>query len=475
MSLISPYTSAYGNIAQTNLSSVLNATKKEELVTNVAEKAFQDYQKNKFGLGHHIKKFTLSVAGGGVVLGTPVAAGIGGMYWLLKDYIKDYTKLTQITPMPIKGVLSIGGAIAVDACFYKTIGVAPIKTTIGWSIGMISMGIVNAANFAQNMIAGSFLQKEKAMIKTRDEMHQLIINDLKTTYDHMAEGFSQHINSAIDSPKELLKLRAMAEQIEDQLPYVQKQLEKFELRKADVNSILNKLSSVAAYAQNYALDLRVPKTEGDIRFNIELMSVLSEDEFASKAVSTEVKSHIKSAKSNKLGVLHTLKSLGKAGLKGSAVTLATGLVIPTIFAVGALLSKNSSCLITRSFEACTLEGKAALASIPVVVLAGGIKADQVLKSCFAERRKMDQRVSENNRLASEKMHSIYTGIADQLVKEFSYGASFETMQNAEKILRKLPAIKNEIAKSGIQNPESITEYLEYVLNQILSKRVFVPQ
>lgn len=472
MSLISPHKSAYGNIASTNLSSVLNSTKKEDLVTGVAEKAFEDYQKNTFGLGHHVKKFALSTACGAVVIGTPVTAVLGGTYWLLKDYIHDPSLLIKNPPIPtVKDAAYVAGAVAVDTFFYKAFGVAPIKTAIGWSIGMISMGIINAANLAQNMMAGSFVQKEKAMIKTREEMHQLVVTDLKTTYDHMAEGFSQLLDSAKDSPKELLKLKGLAEEIEEKMPYVREQLAKFDIKTAESHAILNQLSSVATHAQKFAFGLRFPQNLADVRFNVELMSILSEEECAAKAVSTEVQMHIKAAKAHTLGVMHTLKSIGKASLKGSALALATGLFIPTIFAAGVFVSKNSSCLVTRSFEACALESKAALASIPVALIAGGFKVKQVLNRCFAERKRMDQKKVENTKDAFKKMSVIYTGMADYLMEGLRRNTnSYQLKQDAKNILDKLPAIKEAIANSGLENHEEITAPLEHVLQDILSGR-----
>lgn len=492
------------NISEDNLNKLLKARCKEDLTTPVAYQAFKEYQKAQTGIGHHIRKYAASVTVYGTMIGAPVAGVIGGAYWLLKDYIAQPTTLISDladaaidaainnTPMigagnPILGavaeyttprsalavIVSIG---AVDAAFYRTVGVAPVASVAKWSVLMMSSALAFAAKQAGDMVARSYDSKEDENTKTREQAQKSMISQLTKTYDDIADGFLNQVEQAKDSPAAMQEYILVAEQLKKQFPLIRSELKNLGLAPSAVNLIMSRLVTVMDTVKHVAFDLRSPKGINADKYNTELLSVISVDEFASNAVPKDVKKHVDLAHNNTLGAMHTVKSYVAAGASGIASgALVTAALTAIAGATAHYAGMDSTCYSSPSLVNCDAQILGAgLSMLPGVV--HGVNVASRVQNAYAKERKVaDARKIENIDAALIKLMQTYDGIAGYLKQQYASAKNdANSMQmlvmNAESILAKIPTIKQEIADTGvIENSDVVTEELETVLAEILKE------
>lgn len=488
------------NISEDNLNKLLKAQYKEDLATPVAIQAFKEYKNAETGYGHHIRKFASSVAVYGTMIGAPVASVIGGTYWLLKDYIAQPSTLFSDladaaynnTPMigagnPVFGaiaeyttprsavavVVSVG---AVDAAFNRAVGVAPVRSVAKWSVLMISTAIAFAAKTAGDMVARSYDLKEDENTKTREQAQKAIINQLTRTYDDIADGFLNQVEQAKDSPEQMQEYILIAEQMKKQFPLIKSELKKLALAPSAVDQIMSRLVTVMDTVKHVAFDLRAPNSVNADRYNTELLSVISVDEFASNAIPKEVKKHVETAQSNTLGTMHTVKSYVDAaatGLVNGALLTAASAAIACACAQYAEI--GSSCYSAPSLVNCEMQaGIVGMMALPGIAYGADV-ASRVQNTYAKERKVADSRKIEHTDAAVVKLVQTYNGIASYLKQQLAAvnagAVNRDRLEmNAESILAKIPTIKQEIEATGvIEDAEIVTLELETVLEEILKK------
>lgn len=475
-------------ISQNNLSILLCCKNtNEEISSEAVRTAFQDYQNAELGFGHYAKKFTASVAVYGAVLGLPVTTAIGTTYWFLKDYIKNPLSLGKdlglailnnhpaIDPnAPIIGKLSsyttpafclgtLCGITIVDRIFHERVGISPIKSVTKWSVSIMSTVLLYAAYKAGEIASASYLQEEEESNTSRKFSHQKIIDDLKCIYDHIAEGFFNEYEKVFDTPKDRVRFRNMALQLEENLPYIKSKLEELELKTFEINQILNKLSASISAIKDSALELRQTRNENDVRFNIELLTTLPTRDIPSIAISKDIKNHIKIANCNDYGVLHTIYNCAEAAAKGMIAAVVADLAISTFATVTAQWAGVSTTNLT-SFHI----GAATVGALPSISLGMDI-ASKVMETCGEERLNAELRKEEQLQIAYEKLSDIYDGIAAYLTRELNKShynpfAMDMLRAKAKDILTKLPLLEAEIAKVNVMpNRLDITEKLRAIL------------
>lgn len=524
------------NISENNLNVLVSAKKGDQLATAITKQAFKDLQNAKLGYGHQIKKFIMSTLPIGLGISV-VAGGMGYLGWRatsavvanspglpqIVEGIKEIMAGSQqngtslLGNVPGLNLVAGGGQLAVkagelgvslaqglyttsvntlyttsvntigqpatitliilggvDRAAYKFWGISPLNWVIGGTVAIAGAGFISTLNKISDMVSHIYVQKEKMLGKKREQNHKIIFEQYKTTIDDAADGLLKLYEQAKNNPRELIKLKDFADQLRKNFPVVNSHLEKNELSSSEVRQIMDKLGSAVRKVQEMAFDLRTPQSDEDNRYNAELMSIMSKEEFSSKAISKDVNRHIAIAKSNTLGVMHTVGSYAGAGLKALTATVGVEIV-----GMGGSLINSSirtgakQCYLSPSSDSCSLLTKtAALVAIPAIIL--GAFAGKRVYDKFSKQREISQiRRVENINSASAKEKRIYDGIAGALVQQSStvqgYEAEEQFRENARNILAKVPSIKSQLAKTGvIENPDSITKNLEDVLARILS-------
>lgn len=475
------------NVAQQNLSTLLCAKNSGEDVTSlVARNAFQDYQNASLGFGHQVKKFTVSVAAYGAAIGLPVGAVVGATYWFVKDYISKpsqalydlgaafYNNRPAFSAnIPIIGRFApyttpafclgtLAGIALVDRAFKERYNMTPIKSVAKWSVNMMSSVLLYAAYKAGELATSSFAQEELEKGESRKYSHQKIIEQLKCIYDDVAQSFSDDYENAENSPKEMMKFKHTAEQLEENFPYIKSQLEALDLRSFEIDQIMGELIGVTATIKESALGLKDTGSKDDDRYNTELILTLPKWDIPALAVTNEVKSHIKIAQYNDLGAAHTFNSIVKSGASGVATTASIELAVPALFAAVTYLAG-----VDIEPKSAMIVG-ATLAIIPALQ-EGSSVANKMFKGFCDEREKADERKAEQIKLAHNKLLGVYDGIALHLTQRYIKAkndpvAMDQLQADARNFLSKFTLLEGEIANvSMLENHQEITENLRQIL------------
>lgn len=492
------------NLSTHNLSKLLTATSANEVTTDVAQRAFDDYKKSELGLFHHVKKFTASLAAYGLTLGVPVAAVCGATYWLLKDPVKavmanpgsvisfayDNQPLLEgsnvvtsaiapyTTPLAISATLAAIGTV--DFAIKKTTGFAPARSVTKWTFAMLSTALLYAAYKAGEITTTSYEQQENQKTKTRERSHRTIVEQLKITYDDVADGFIRSCNAVINDPREMAAHKAMAEQLQNRFPVIKAQLAKLALTNSEIAQIMDKLNGAIKSVKAAAFELRKSSETND-KYNAELLSILTADEFASKAIPRSAQTNISLAKANTLGLMHTAGSFVSSALSGLTTAATVQIAIPatalavTYFAKPDLLGDVTSCISKQDYSSCQLEaGAVALAALPAITLGASV-AKNVHEGFAKERAIADSRQADHKNKAFNELQGIYDGIANHLYQQIEatkndLQAKDKLKQDAENIVAKLPSIHAQITKTKIFEADvvfGITEQLANALSHIV--------
>jgi hypothetical protein len=499
------------SIVEKNYHQLANAKTVEDVATPVALKAYNAYKNAQIGVLHHVKKYATSVAAYGTAIGIPVSIVGGTTYWLFKDALNhaynnpaDFFEyklniirnneqlLTNNTVLigqlidnlpavkmmaeyttPASFLAAAAAVGLVDRAVHTSTGFTPIGSVMKWSVNMMSSILFYSAYKAGEIISSTYDQQEQAQNMTRLQSHQLIIKNLKCTYDDIANRFMRQCEEMEMNPSAMLELRSTAYQLETCFSTIATHLAKLELSDAEICQIMDRLITVTKQVKHVALDLRISNSPEDRRYNTELLSILSEDEFASKAVTTSVKRHIETAKNHTPGTLDGIKSSVSIASKTLAAGISTQIALTAFLAAGSRFSLESNC--TQTFEATDCSSEKPLLAASLVLSLGAMHSIYRRFSNTAERERQHAEMKriENTDAAFRKLITIYNGVAENLNQQFNIAkynrsALAELKTNAARIAAKLPTIKSEIASTGIiENAAVITEDLETVLNAIL--------
>lgn len=475
------FQACHKNTSQTNLQRLLGARAANDVTTQIAQEAFQDYKNAQLGFFHQFKKYTASVLAYGATLGVPVAAAVGTSYWLLKnmtssepffgtgnplfDAIAPYTN-----PKFILG--SIAAITAVDFVAEKTLNFAPARAVGKWTIQMMSTAILYAAYKAGELTTSSYEQEEREKELTRKHAHQTIIKKLTETYDNIADGFTAHCYEVINSPSDLIELKKTAVALEERFSFFRKSLAQLELKPFEVSQILDRLFGAIHHVKDMALEFRVSQSKEDVVYNTELLKVLTLQEVASKAIPKTTQLNLEIAKVNTLGIGHTLKSYVCSGISGLATTAFVATVIPATLSLGTyFISKETfghiaTCSTSPNIS-CGIEGSVLGLSTLLGGVQGTSSAQRILNNFRKERILADAKKVNYQDLAYTQLLTIYTDIADNLKAQWDsvkHNASKKTILAAEfrGLQEKLPMVKAAINKSGFE-VDPIMNELEKVL------------
>lgn len=480
--------------SENNLSQLLVGKGKDQLITPVAKQAFIDYKNARLGVIHQAKKYTASILAYGATIGVPVLAVGGTVYYAFKDYIHDPSKLTTLIwnnypiissdnsvvgslapyTTPVTALSTFAGVMAVDFALKKATGFAPIQSVSKWTVGMISTALVYAAYKAGEITTSSYEQEEEEKTNTRKNLHIAILEQLKTTYDDIAEGLFARFQLSSHSPKELVELKNTVVQLQKRFPYIRSQLAKLDLKPSEIESIMDRLVSVTKKIKEQAFDLRMPVSEADNQYNAELLAVLSDKEFASNAISKDIKNDAQIVNNNSLGVMHTIKSYATAATLGLGSAAAIQTVASAILVAGSYFSFSESwdhisiCAKTFNTSSCISEA-AVIGLMSIAALAEGVDvAKRVHNSFVKERAIADERKAKHEQHALNKLVGIYNGVANYLLKQREVATTPEAKNklkaDEENILAKVPAIKKQVAKLGVTaDPSIVTKKLENMI------------
>lgn len=476
---------AGSQVSQNNLSVLLCAKNSgEDVTTEVVRNAFQDYQKAKLGLGHYAKKWTASVAAYGAVMGLPVGAVIGTTYWIFKDYFNNPWSLIRDlatnrpfidpnTPIigglsfytsPAFGVATLAGLAAIDQVFQKETGISPVKSVAKWSVNMMSSVILYASYKAGEMVSSSYHQDEEESNISKKLSHQKIIDELKCIYDHVADGFYNEYEKVTDNPKEMIRFKNMALQLEENLPYIKSKLAALDLKAFEINQIMSRLCVSISTIKESALEFRQTRSDNNIQFNIDLLKTVPPRDISSIAIPNDVKNHLKIANYNNVDSVVKLNGYLEAAAKGITVAVVTDLALALFASFGSSIFGYQGNL-----PAIT----AVVGAIPSIKL-GAEEANKVLEVCREEQVKAESRKAEQVQIAHEKLRGIYNGLADYFRKKVSEShynpfAMDILKEEAKVILAKLPLIDEEIAKVELlANLHPVTENLRRLLINLLA-------
>lgn len=403
-----------------NLEYLKNRKKDGSLVTDLAQKIFDESQALTLGVGHYAKKYA---TGAGVFVGTialPVAVAGTAIYCSLPSTKQGWYTLG----------MSGAGAGLTNQGVSKLTGI-----NIGSKlITLVSMALVTGAALASSTMMGSYTEIEDEVKKAQERARGDIIQSLTDAYNQVAQTLMDKIQE-VDNPRELFLLKAEVEILETQLEEIHAQFAKLGLNGVQSAGILAEFSSALNAVQKTSLV--VDAKEGSKKFNFELMTMeeIPLDRAVAGAIPTSVRNHVQHARDNQLGMLHSIRKYVDSTLKGAIVGTT---------AVGATAL---ACLVAQQMFKNNVN--ISMNGVVAVGAAGGLFAGvktmfNRFQSYTDERLKKDTIVRENYVAAKEQLEAVYAGLAESLA-----ACGNDKEAKAESIRLKLPAIKQQIANLQI--------------------------
>lgn len=500
MSTISPYTQPNPtvDIATTaNLGKLLAVGKKNHnprdlVATDVAMKAFEDYKNAKLGIFHSVKKFTAVVLAYTATLGLPVGAITGGMYYMIKPLVelnadgtaKNYDLKPILNHLMGYSPVEIGlpvAAIVADLAVHQKFGWSPLFSTVKWAAWMMSTSFLYAAHTASKIVSGSFEQTEKDAEGVRKKTLKIIFENLKVSYDHMANYLAMRSKAVENNIKEKIELRHLVSQLHAKMPTILSALKEYPLQPSEISLITDQLNSVMQHILETKLSVKVPQSYEDNRNNAILLSYLPENELEGVAVPQTVDHHIcEIAENNQtLGIMHKVNSYASSVVSGALTLLTAEIAIPTLAAIGsgaAALAGHPHAW-NRIVECATTSDQAlsCLQSTAGIVAFSALQAFSLYAgySMYSDARSLHKLESDAATVAVEKhthqlrsdLEQVYQG----MVHYFYNGAHYpEIKDQAAKILAKMPQIESQVREiKEIADPKSITDSLKTALQLAL--------
>lgn len=371
-------TSFEGNVSDKNLQSLVKATKKSDVLTDVANKAHQDFQAAKVGICQQVTKWAAS---SGAFFGTAalsVGAVCGATYLALRKPIHEVlTHCTQsmtaenigtcaqtfVEPLvnntpfisqsfPVVGpyvsyitprtlTAAVAALTALDISVGNKTGIRPIRGCVSLAKDLTRAWFAYTSYKAGEVVTRHFELKENEKVKTRESSHKTIVAQELGTFNALSERLMERLQQVDENPKLLVSLKRDVEKLHAKMPWIRQALASHQLTQSEVQQTLDKLSAAIQAIKSMKLELRVPNSPKDTQHNIEFLLTTTEKDIQKKGlgVPTVVREELKRAEESNLGKTHLVKAGVAATAKGTIAALVVGAVIPALAATGAYAAK----------------------------------------------------------------------------------------------------------------------------------------
>lgn len=387
------------------------------VITDVAQKCYQEIQAAQLGWGHTIGKVglsTLAYAGPKITfMGGPLCLAYCYRYELLNLGAECLTK--QAAQMTVGAAASLGALQLAG----KKLGFNPMSiganAVVNWSMYIYASTIEKLCNVASNSVASRFDQQARKVEETTRQNHQAIIDSLSDAYNGLGEDLCNRFLTA-DSLEKKYKVLKVAEKLEKRLPEISKAFGSLGLSETESARVLEKL--VGAIGQiGLALEADLEETEEAAVHNYELLVKLGEKVSVAACVPAAVDQCLQAAKQQRLGFGHTIKGLSASAVSGAITSIAA----PALSAAAVAVSNYAGydVLGTCAAKVCELGvsvtsetlGTAALGAVAVASVAmGAMKAMRVQRNYATERQQADAAVTKNSETAQLYLNKVFADV-----------------------------------------------------------------
>ena len=455
-------------ISSNNLGSLLafaadrSQISSEKVTTKIAMDCFRDIQQSRLGLGHYLKKYAAGTAAFTAAVGIPTMLVLGGTYYYASEKMKDPFDFLKVV---LAGV-GIGGANRATGAMFGVKPVTMMATMAGASL-------IYGAGKLSEAVMGQYNQIEKRAEDFARERHGQIIEQLKTTYEDIANELERRFKKALMDPKDVYELKQSIFKLEESMPSLREAFSKIGIGVSEASQILGKLHDLMIQIRSHEFPVRSAKSPIDSVYNLKLMTDLPPEAASSIALSVPSKLFVMAVDQNRLGLSHDFQ------------TYAVPAMIGTATAVGSL-----GCAAAVTAVACSqifeigqqaLQGNVGWETIPAggaftlaLTSAAALTAKTVRNSynkLRAQKVQADEVVRQNTQAAKEELTAIYDGIAQELDEKRkryiqSPASIVDFSRDLDQIKLKLPAIHKKLQQLGIfKDSQEVTQRLRDVIRQ----------
>jgi len=458
------------NISVNNLNKLLILDSKNvhsnDISTEVALKCFEDIKNAQPGFGHYTKKYTV----GSLAFVSTVAAPLMIIGTIAYQAVPDswLGKLGWTL-----GGMTIGAA---NRAAGSIIGKKPLS----FAFTVAAAALVYGAGKVSDAVLESYSRKEAAFANFSNETHQEIFDNIKETYDDLAEEVINQVRMAASNAVEMSELKLKADKLEALIPSIFKALEELGIRPSEASSILNKLQEALRVVKEAKLEVRVPKSSVDNQYNAQLILELPEKAMKKIALSQDIRNSIEEAKNHQLGIAHTVKGYLASTAAAAATGAATMISSFAAVKLGSFYGYSSAettidKLIEQDFTTidvseAAVAGALGLGTLGMMGIAGKMMYSKYSKE--SEQHAANFANSRENAIANLK--NIYHGLASHMQeKAKSAHNNAQEMaivkREAWALFKKLPALENEINSKAVGiNTNEVTANLRKTLLEIIS-------
>lgn len=320
-----------------------------DFVTDVAAEAINDYQNAQLGIMHSLKKYASSLVAYGATIGVPVAGVVGTTYYLFKDFIQDPSLIPSALSQSLYTVSPeggysltgagqatgiLGGAIVTDLILNKAVGVAPLRSVAKWTAGMLSSAVIYAAYKAGEIASGSYEAKEKESRRIIQDSHERIFQQVLATYsgNEHAHGIADELDRLLwdvkNNPRALRDLQNSVSRLD--LTLIANMLLKAKLTPSEIRLVLDRLKTMVKAIKETPITLREGYRDDNDTYNTELLSTMTNEEYATLPLPDSVSKHIEQMKANTFGLFHKVKEMGKIGMNSVGIASGAGAIAAVI-------------------------------------------------------------------------------------------------------------------------------------------------
>lgn len=472
---------------------------KRNITTGVAYQALQDFDNAKIGIGHRLSKFGSQVGAYGLCIGLPVVGVIFTLKYLLEnpsvvsdaayniansDAAKNLIGSGGVveTPMAL-ATLGTGALVTMGTGFGRKVAYDATVGTMQWT-GLMMWGFfVHLANKASDMSTEYYGRIEREKARTQEYSRLTTFIQEKAVFDGMADYFEHTLDGIRNSPKEINKLLKKIAEYEEYMPIYMEGLSGMNLEPSQVREILDKTLSVINDIQSTQFSFREGAAlEVVNKYNVELMSILSDEEIKRKIVTDKVKSLVSEIENSRLGLSYSVNSYVNPIFQGVYSGAKTGATIsfvsiPLAYLSGGLEQVNWAAKCYSGETWChkdeNLKVYGIMGGAAVVASAGAIGAVNSGAKAYRKesmrydqiRRDSEEVLKENTRKINRTYIDMFNGMASYLKKQKPTAEVVEMVSNIES---KLPlVIENLKTVSQIEDPEALVAPLKKVVKSIL--------
>jgi hypothetical protein len=203
------------------LISLKEPVSKEAVITKTAKRYIEESEKARLGWGHTLKKFVATTTVYSTLLMAPIAALLGSI-WAFADKLSLLMTLENLCI----AVPSFGALLATDVVFGKIFGIRPMTVALLATLDAYR----NGAGKVAGTVEESYTNHERATERLLEKNKKVLVTHLKTLYTQIANDLTQH------SPEKI-------QQLQGQLPLIEKGLVNIGLTKFDIAQILEPLEA----------------------------------------------------------------------------------------------------------------------------------------------------------------------------------------------------------------------------------------